>query len=142
VTVRPAAAGDVPAMHALRLSVRENKLSDPSRVTPADYERRLTQSGAGWVAEVGDSLAGFAIADFASRSIWALFVMPGMEGRGIGRALLHQVTRSLEAAGPGTIHLSTDAGTRAERLYAAAGWIQAGRLPNGELHFVREVRAT
>jgi hypothetical protein len=59
--------------------------------------------------------------------------------RGIGRSLLRQVTQSLEAAGPGTIHLSTEAGTRAERLYTAAGWTRCGQLPNGEIHFVRVV---
>jgi ribosomal protein S18 acetylase RimI-like enzyme len=139
VMLRPALLEDIPAMHALRLAVRENRLSDPSRVTQADYERRLAKPGASWVAELNGSIAGFAIADFPSRSVWALFVNPGFEGRGIGRSLLQQITQSLEAAGPGTIHLSTEGGTRAERLYAAAGWTRLGQLPNGELHFVRVV---
>ena len=137
--LRPALLEDIPAMHALRLAVRENRLSDPSRVTLADYERRLAKPGASWVAEVNGGIAGFAIADFPSRSVWALFVSAGFEGRGIGRTLLQQVTQSLEAAGPGTIHLSTEGGTRAERLYAAAGWTRFGQLPNGEIHFVRVV---
>ena len=59
--------------------------------------------------------------------------------QGIGRALLQRVTASLEADGPGTIHLSTEAGSRAARVYAAAGWTEVGRLPNGELHFTRTV---
>lgn len=139
MTLRPASPGDASAMHALRMSVRENKLSDPSKVTIADYERRLAEPGSSWVAEVRGSVVGFAVADFPSRSIWALFVKPGFEGRGIGRSLLQEVTRRLEAAGPGTLHLSTEAGTRAERVYAAAGWARAGRLPNGEVHFVRVV---
>lgn len=136
MTLRPAVLEDIPALHALRISVRENKLRDPSKVTPADYEHRLAQPGAGWVAEVQSGIAGFAIADFRTRSIWALFVKPELEGRGIGRALLRQVMQSLVAAGPGTIHLSTEAGTRAERVYIDAGWTQAGRLPNGEIHFI------
>ncbi len=139
--LRPALLEDIPAMHALRLGVRENKLTDPSKVTKADYERRLAQPAASWVAEVAGAIAGFAVADFPSRSVWALFVQPGFEGRGIGRSLLRQVTQSLEAAGPGTIHLSTAAGTRAERLYAAAGWTRLGQLPNGEIHFVKVVPA-
>jgi len=126
-------------MHALRLSVRENQLIDPAKVRPADYVARLAQSGTSWVAEVAGRVAGFAIADLPSRSIWALFVDPKFEGRGIGRSLLQQVTHSLAAGGSGTIHLSTESGTRAERVYAAAGWTHAGHLPNGEVHFVRLV---
>jgi ribosomal protein S18 acetylase RimI-like enzyme len=139
VTLRPALIDDVRAMHALRMSVRENRLSEPARVTEADYAQHLAQAGTSWVAEVDQCIAGFAIADLPSRSIWALFVKRELEGRGIGRALLQQVTRSLAAAGPGLIHLSTEAGTRAERLYVAAGWTRAGLLPNGEVHFLRTV---
>lgn len=139
VALRPAAPRDVAAMHAVRIAVRENRLTDPSRITPDQYERRLAQPGAAWVAEVDGVVAGFGIADLPSRSIWALFVQPGMEGRGIGRALLQAVTQRLEAAGPGTIHLSTEAGSRAARFYAAAGWTETGRLPNGEIHFTRSV---
>jgi GNAT superfamily N-acetyltransferase len=137
VKLRPAMPEDIAAMHALRMSVRENRLSDPSKVTAADYERRLARPGTSWVAEDGPGIVGFAIADLPSRSIWALFVKPDLEGRGIGRSLLQQVTQSLAAIGPGTMHLSTEAGTRAEQVYAAAGWSQAGRLPNGEVHYTR-----
>ena len=58
--LRPALLEDIPAMRALRLGVRENRLSDPSKVTQADYERRLAQPGASWVVEVNGSIAGFA----------------------------------------------------------------------------------
>lgn len=137
--VRPATLDDIATMHALRLAVRENRLSDPRRVTPADYERYIGQPGTSWVAELQGELAGFAIADLPSRSIWALFVKPEREGRGVGRALLGQVTESLAAAGPGILHLSTEPGTRAARVYAAAGWKDGGRLANGEIHFYRIV---
>ncbi len=45
VMLRPALLEDIAAMHALRLGVRENRLRDLSRATPADYERRLAQLG-------------------------------------------------------------------------------------------------
>ena len=137
--LRPATLDDIAAMHALRLAVRENRLSDPRRVTPADYERYIARPGASWVAEWQGEVAGFAIADLPSRSIWALFVQPELEGRGMGRALLERVTASLALAGPGMLHLSTEAGTRAARVYAAAGWQDGGRLANGEVHFYRIV---
>ncbi len=119
-------------MHRLRMSVRENQLRDPTRVTPAHYESYVAEPGVSWVAEVDGQVAGFAIADRASRSIWALFVAARYEGRGIGRALLQQVTQVLFSSGPGRINLSTAPGTRAERMYLAAGWRREGMLPNGE----------
>lgn len=137
--LRRAVPEDIPRLHEVRVAVRENRLSDPSRITPEQYASRMTRPEGAWVAEVDGVVAGFAIADFPSRSIWALFVKPGLEGQGIGRALLQRVTASLEADGPGTIHLSTEAGSRAARVYAAAGWTEVGRLPNGELHFTRTV---
>lgn len=120
-------------MHAVRLAVRENVLSDPSRVQPADYTELLTGSGQGWVALVDGRLVGFGIADAANRNVWALFVMPGFEGRGIGRRLHDELLDWLFAVGAGPAWLTTEPGTRAERFYREAGWQDAGREPGGDL---------
>jgi GNAT superfamily N-acetyltransferase len=125
-------------MHRLRMSMRENRLRDLSRVTEADYLPYLRQEQASWVAELDGRLVGFAIADLKNRSIWALFVSPDSEGRGVGRALLNRVTDCLKATGSGPMHLVTEAGTRAERLYAAAGWVKAGMQPSGEIRYERD----
>lgn len=128
-------------MHRLRISVRENQLRDPARVTPAHYAKYVSEPGVSWVAEVDGQIAGFAIADRASRSIWALFVDAMHEGQGIGRALLGQVTEALFSHGNGRINLSTAPGTRAERMYLAAGWRHEGMLPNGEAWLSRSANA-
>lgn len=133
MTLRPARSADIPAMHRIRLAVRENRLSDPTRVTPADYVRYVEEAGVSWVAELDGHVAGFGIADRASRSLWALFVDPAFEGRGAGRALLGQLTACLFQSGRGRINLSTEPGTRAERFYLAAGWERIGDLPTGEV---------
>jgi GNAT superfamily N-acetyltransferase len=132
VTLRTAGPADIPVMHRIRLAVRENALRDPTRVTPADYVRHVEDPGSSWVAEVDGVVVGFGIADRASRSLWALFVDPTFEGRGIGRALLSRLTRFLFEVGGEPINLSTAPGTRAERLYHAAGWRKVGDLPTGE----------
>jgi GNAT superfamily N-acetyltransferase len=124
-------------MQQVRSAVRENRLRDPSRVTHADYVRHIAVTGASWVADIEGCVAGFGVADRASRSIWALFVDPQFEGRGIGRALLQRVTDALLATDAGPINLSTEPGTRAERMYFAAGWVRAGELPSGESWLVR-----
>lgn len=133
--VRVATLDDIPAMHALRLAVRENVLSDPARVQPQHYRRMLEEDGAGWVYEEGGRITGFGIADHRRRNIWALFVAPGCEQRGIGRSLLAAMVSWLCERSGQTVWLSTMPGTRAERFYRAAGWRQTGVEPSGELRF-------
>jgi len=137
MTLRPATGDDIAAMHRIRLTVRENRLGDPSRVTPAHYRRYVEETGVSWVAELEGRLVGFGIADRSSRSLWALFVDPDFEGRGLGRALLQQLTDCLFESGFARINLSTEPGTRAERMYLAAGWIPVGTLATGEVWLAR-----
>jgi GNAT superfamily N-acetyltransferase len=67
-------------------------------------------------------LGGFAAGDARNGTIWALLVMPGDEGRGIGRALLRATCETLRQAGHKTAALRLEVGTRAERHYRADGW--------------------
>lgn len=85
--IRIANQADIPQMHEVRMSVRENQLSDPSRIGLEHYRSMLAERGQGWVAEIEDRIVGFGIADYSSSNIWALFVHPDFEGRGIGRRL-------------------------------------------------------
>ena len=124
--IRTASESDISDMHRIRLSVRENRLADPSAVQPDDYRPLLRERGRGWVAEVDGRIVGFAIADLSRGNIWALFVDPRVEGRGIGRALHDQMIEWTFAAGADRIWLTTTAGTRAERFYRAASWRYAG----------------
>ncbi|NIP16770.1 MAG: GNAT family N-acetyltransferase [Xanthomonadales bacterium] len=123
-------------MHRVRVSVRENMLSDPSVITEAMTAEALTETGRGWVAVEGDALLGFCIAMLGNRSIWALFVDPDREGEGVGGRLLDTAVRWLRDQGPGAVRLSTDPGTRAEAFYCARGWRATGMLDNGEVAFV------
>ncbi len=130
--IRLATLNDIPAMHRLRLAARENALRDPARIQPSDYQQLLTGSGRGWVALVDDALVGFGIADAANRNLWALFVAPAFEGRGIGRKLHDELLNWLFEQGPEPVWLTTEPGTRAEQFYTVAGWQFAGSEPNGD----------
>ncbi|MBL8201245.1 MAG: GNAT family N-acetyltransferase [Chromatiales bacterium] len=130
--IRPATPDDIPAMHRIRLAVRENALRDPSRVRPADYAALLAGSGRGWVAIVEGNLVGFGIADASNRNVWALFVAPGFEGRGIGRRLHDEMLDWLFGLGSAPAWLTTEPGSRAERFYRVAGWQDAARNPGNE----------
>lgn len=119
---RQATQADIPAMSAIRLSVTENVLSDPGRVTLAMYQDYLDADGRGWVAELDGGVVAFCYADRHAASIWALFVHRDYEGRGLAQGLLQLATRWLFALGHRSISLRTGAGTRADRFYARQGW--------------------
>lgn len=134
---RRAVDADIPAMAAIRLGVTENRLRDPSRVTPAMYRDFLDRDGRGWVAQVDGVIAGFCYANRVDGSIWALFVDPAHEGRGIARQLLGLATDWLFLLGFACVTLETGAGTRADRFYSRQGW-QRSELASGEAHYLLE----
>lgn len=136
--IRPATETDIPRLADIRNAVRENRLSDPGLVTPADYRSFIAQSGI-FVWQQGNFVAGFAAADTRDGSIWALFVDPHYERRGIGRALLERACLVLVEAGIASMWLTTAPGTRAARFYAAAGWRAAG-FKDGQVRFECECR--
>jgi GNAT superfamily N-acetyltransferase len=132
--LRRATSGDVPRICEIRDSVHENRLSDPSRVTPKDIAWFL-DNGPIWVWEESGAIAGFSAGDPRNGWVWALFVAPGQEGKGIGRALLKATCDTLREAGHRTAMLSTEAGTHAERHYRADGWTAVSRTERGALVF-------
>jgi GNAT superfamily N-acetyltransferase len=93
------------------------------------YEDFLVKDGCGWVARIDGVTVAFSYANRTDGSIWALFVHPEHEGRGLGKRLLELATDWLFALGFARITLETGAGTRADRFYASRGWT---RIASGE----------
>ena len=136
--IRQATEADIPRLVEIRASVRENQLRDPSRVTPADYVWFIAQSDI-WLWTDDGTILGFAAGDPRDGSIWALFIDPGHEGRGIGRHLLERACQTVRSAGFDKATLTTGPGTRAERFYREGGWAETGRSPRGETVFERQL---
>ena len=126
---------DIPQLTQVRLSVQENRLSNPALVTPQDYAEYLTQRGKGWVCEIEGRIVGFAIADLQGHSIWALFVQPEFTGQGIGKKLHNMMLEWVFAQSAQPVWLSTAPGTRAEEFYRRQGWQQTGLTKSGEVRF-------
>src|SRR6478672_219703 len=106
MTLRQANLGDIAGMHRVRCAVRENALSDPNRITEADYIAALEDLGRTWVIEVDGSVAAFATG-YKAGSIWALFVQPDHKSRGYGKALLSTVVDWLWSLGLVRVSVAT-----------------------------------
>lgn len=138
--LREATCSDIQHIQLVRNAVKENTLSDPALVPDEDVAEYITNRGKGWVAVINDEVTGFAIVDTKQYNIWALFVHPDHENKGIGKQL-HDVmldwyfTQSKE-----TVWLGTAPGTRAEKFYRMQGWKEAGMHGKGEIKFEMEYK--
>lgn len=129
MNLRVAELADIPQLHAIRTSVRENTLSNPNLITPADYEEFLFHRGKGWVSEIDNHIVGFAICDLQDENIWALFVYPDFEGKGFAKQLQKEMLNWYFTMKE-KVWLGTAPGTRAEKFYRASGWRENGMHGN------------
>ena len=134
IDLRRAGPPDIDRLIEIRGAVRENRLRDPASVTRADYDWFVAENRI-WLGEIDGRVAGFAAGDPRDGTIWALFVDPAHEGRGLGAKLLEKACEDLKADGLSKISLSTDPGTKAAQLYRNLGWQEEGLLENGEVRF-------
>lgn len=133
--IREATVSDIPRLQRVRHLVKENILSDPSLVTDEDCRVYLVERGKGWVYEINDVIAGFAIVDLKEKNVWALFVDPEFEGKGIGKKLHRQMLDWYFSTGKKEIWLGTDPNTRAADFYRRQGWRETGKHGEQEIKF-------
>ena len=133
--LREAATADIPQIQIVRNSVHENTLSDPALVTNKDVEEYMNRRGKGWVCEINKVIVGFAIADLVDHNIWALFIQPGYDKKGIGRKLHDEMISWYFKQTDMAVWLGTSPGTRAEQFYRKAGWKEVGTHGKGEIKF-------
>ena len=133
--IREARVEDIPQIQVVRNSVKENTLSNPDLVTDKDCEEFITERGKGWVCEIDGKITGFSIVDLKDNNIWALFVDPDFEKKGIGKKL-HDImldwyfTQTKE-----NVWLGTSPNTRAELFYRKSGWNEIGIHGKNEIKF-------
>lgn len=132
---REAQINDIPQIQIVRNSVKENILRNPALVTDADCEEFMTVRGKGWVCTIENKVVGFAIADLKDNNIWALFIDPAFEGKGIGKALHRLMMDWYFEQEKNYAWLGTAPGTRAEKFYANQGWTATGTVHKNETKF-------
>ena len=135
MNTREATIADIKQIQIVRNSVQENKLSDPGFVTDDDVKDFIINRGKGWVCEIGDVIVGFSIADLRENNIWALFVKPEFEKKGIGKKLHREMLDWFFNQTTEKLWLGTAPNTRADRFYRAHGWKEVGVHGKGEIKF-------
>jgi GNAT superfamily N-acetyltransferase len=143
LAIRVATAADVPALFDIRTSVRENHQSMEGLrevgVTPESIAHMLQTTSRAWIADIDCRPVAFTMANAAERTVFAMFVRPGYEGRGLGRALMAETEAWLFAGGADEIWLTTgaDPGIRANGFYQHLGWRATGLTEGGEIRYVK-----
>lgn len=136
--LREAKRSDIEQIQLVRNAVKENTLSNPALVPDADVADYITNRGKGWVVVLNDKVAGFAIVDRREYNIWALFVHPDHEKKGIGKQLHDVMLDWYFTQTDQTVWLGTAPGTRAEKFYRMQGWKETGMYGKGEIKFEME----
>lgn len=131
--LREARISDIKQIQMVRNSVKENILSNPDLVTDKDCEEFLMERGKGWVCEIENQIIGFVIVDLKENNIWALFIRPEYEKKGIGKRLHDKMLDYYFSIKKEPVWLGTDPDTRAEKFYTLRGWTKVGIRKNGEI---------
>ncbi len=133
--IREAKTDDIKQIQIVRNSVKENTLSDPNLVTDKDCEDFITNRGKGWVCEIDNQIVGFAIVDLKENNIWALFIDPNFERKGIGQILQKNMLDWYFKQTKENVWLGTAFNTRAEKFYRKSGWKEVGTHGTKEIKF-------
>ena len=132
---REAEIRDIAQIQFVRNAVKENMLSDPALVPDKDVEEYMTNRGKGWVCEIDNTVVGFAIADLVDNNVWALFIHPDFEAKGIGKKLHQLMMDWYFVQTKETIWLGTDPNSRASQFYRMQGWTEVGLHGKMEIKF-------
>lgn len=123
---REANIEDIPQIQVVRNAVTENILSNPNLVTDADCQEFLLERGKGWVCQINNQIVGFSIVDLKENNIWALFVDPNHDKKGIGKQLHTLMLDWYFSQTKKTVWLGTSPETRAAIFYEKQGWTAVG----------------
>lgn len=144
--IRLATQADIDTLFAIRTAVVQNHLSREQMadlgITPQVLADSMREAPCVWIAEVDGLPAAFSMVDLEGGEVFAMFVQPGYEGRGLGRQLMAVAEAALFEKHQ-TLFLVTDGRDeiRANGFYQRLGWSQVGRVDGDDVRYEKS-RAT
>jgi GNAT superfamily N-acetyltransferase len=131
MTFREITTKDIPALFAVRTSVRENTYTREGLyrdgITEETVAEMIGTTHRGWLCEADSKIVGFAMANGTTGEFWVIAVLPDYEVQGIGSKLLLLAEDWLWGMGWEEIWLWTSLDTRlkAYSFYRNRGWTDA-----------------
>lgn len=128
-------------MFKVRASVGENTMTSDELsaigVTPDSIALAVSSAACSWVATAEEEVVGFAMVDLDDACLFALFVMPQHEGRGIGTCLTQACEQALFERHH-SAWLETAKGSRAAGLYRHLGWGNEVEIGGGDIRLEKQ----
>jgi len=123
--IRTARLSDIEGMFDVRTSVIENHLSREEMrqmgITESVVGDMVEKSLCAWVATKNNKIIGFSMIFPDEGCLFAAFVLPEYEGKGIGRRLVMLAEQELFQHHD-IAWLETDKNSRAAKFYMQLGW--------------------
>lgn len=150
LTIEPADGADIPAIVALAQTIwpqayagilRDEHIENllANIYTPANLAQEMGEGHRFWLARAQGAPVGFASAYREAGILWLkkLYVLPQLQGGGIGRALMH----AAQAAFPGCREMRLYVNARnipAQQFYRHTGFrlLEEAEVQMGDHHFI------
>lgn len=136
IQIRLAEPTDVQGMFHVRTSVHENLMTMAELaeigITESSMTEMIRHAPCAWVACEDGQVVGFSMADLETGSLFAAFVLPSHEGKGIGRQLVQAAETSLFRQ-HAVLWLETGKTTRAASFYRRLGWGNEQDIGKGDI---------
>ncbi len=136
IQIRVAKQSDVAGIFNVRTSVSENVLSltelSNMGITEASITGMIMSDQCAWVAVEDGNIIGFSMIDADEGSLFAAFVLPSHEGRGVGRRLVEAAEKELFTRHE-VCWLETGSTTRAAGFYRRLGWANEQDIGNEDI---------
>ncbi|PBI82343.1 GCN5 family acetyltransferase [Rahnella victoriana] len=136
IRTRLALSSDIERIFDVRTSVKENYLNREEMelmgITESSVIDMIEKNRCAWVAVDDGKVIGFSMIILDEGSLFAAFVLPKYEGRGVGRTLVELAEQELFKHHE-VVWLETDKNSRAAEFYRRLGWVEKENVSESDI---------